>query len=42
MGPEEVAKDEVTVKDLVTRSQENVTRENLIDYLAIKLAQSSA
>lgn len=39
MGPDEIAKCEVTVKNLVTRGQENVDRTELICYLRNKLAE---
>ncbi len=42
MGPDELEKDEVTVKDLVSRSQINVPKDELIAYLENKLAQDPA
>ena len=42
MGPEESANDEITVKDLKTRAQENIKRSELVSHLKNKLANASA
>lgn len=42
MGPDEIARNEVTVKDLRNRTQENINREDLVRYINKLLAQDSA
>lgn len=42
MGPDELDKGEVTIKDLVTRSQENINRSELTYYLRKKLAEAKS
>jgi len=42
LGPDEIARNEVTVKDLRNRTQENITRADLVLYINKLLAQDSA
>jgi len=42
LGPDEIARNEVTVKDLRNRTQENITRADLVLYINKLLAQDRA